>query len=179
MIVVGSVLGSCQSNQSVDGVWREVTTLMTSQAESQPESAGIYELSLGQFGDRVTGVSVRYRPPISSELANYSRGDRCECSFVVQGLVKDIEDDPDEGLLFIARGLTFSLLTPDYSGDEVCPTLPKECQRIFDLEQVDGGEVLEGETWCLNSSDGQVKTLLRAIRFEKVSGLPETSCEAP
>ena len=152
-------------------------------------------MNLGQYGQRVAGVSVRYKRPRESSLAQYDQADRCNCSFVVQGLIEALENDEDGQLLFVASGLTFSLFTPETQEVETtplsvqdfdreprsgggetirCHQLPKECRRIFDLEQVDRGEALEGMTWCLDSPE----TSRRVIRFEMINGIPENSCEA-
>ena len=180
-------LNACQRSTSVSGVWREIE-----QEEFSPPQEGalteLYELNLGQYGERVAGVSVRYRRPTEASLALFDQADRCNCSFVVQGLIETLESEEDGQLLFVASGLTFSLYTPnsldaqnersDIEGSEKdtdlkCEQLPAECRRIFDLEQVERGEALEGTTWCLDAPEES----RRPIRFEMINGIPENSCE--
>lgn len=181
-------LSACQRAATVSGVWQEVE-LMSSTPTTGVLSPDLYELNLGQYGDRVAGVSVRYHRPTESSLALFDQADRCNCSFVVQGLIEELESNEDGQLLFVASGLTFSLFTPSSSTEVVssaeeqsedpniaklsCQELPQECRRIFDLEQVDRGEALEGMTWCLDSPE----TSRRPIRFEPINGIPENSCE--
>ena len=145
----------------------------------------LYELNLGQFGDRVAGVSVRYRVPQSVSLAPFDRADRCGCAFIVQGLIETLEESEDDSLLFVAQGLTFSLYTASQTSAEThdvtgCSELPAECRRIFDLELVEGGDALVGETWCLDTGsippDGE-QNIKQQVRFEPISGIPEDVCE--
>ena len=164
---------SCSNNESVSGVWREVFD-STRPLTDQPEV--LYELNLGQYGDRVAGVGIRYRAPQSAALAPYDRGDRCGCSFVIQGLIKDLEDNEDEGLLFVAQGLTFSLFTPTSFPESSCEVSPRECQRIFDLEQAESGNALIGETWCLDAPEGSMVSESRSVRFEPIDGIAEDYC---
>ena len=181
------LLTACQRTTSVSGVWREIEdTSEETSDQDQALSLTLYELSLGQYGDRVTGVSVRYQRPSEESLALFDPADRCNCSFVVQGLIEERNDSDDRELLFIANGLTFSLYTPQdnetnegnaissTSSGLVCPELGQECKRIFNLEQVDGGERLSGFTWCLEAP----AETRRAILFETINGLVEDSCEA-
>jgi hypothetical protein len=42
-------------------------------------------------------------------------------------LIKDLEDNTDEGLLFVAQGLTFSLFTPSSFEDSPCEASRREC----------------------------------------------------
>ena len=186
--------GGCQSTQSVSGVWREVP--INEEGEVAREisrtntaaSGVLYELNLGQFGDRVAGVSVRYRIPQSNVLASFDQGDRCGCAFIVQGLIETLEESEEDSLLFVAQGLTFSLYPPPPESPTVdsgkvdqreCPTVPVECRRIFDLELIDDGEVLVGETWCLDanaSSMSDSSNFKRPVRFEPISGIAEDVC---
>ena len=113
----------CVSQTNVSGVWREVT--LTEEGERSPERAetsALYELNLGQFGERVAGVSVRYRAPESMGLALFDRGDRCECAFIIQGLIERLDEEEsrdEEGLFFVAQGLTFSLYNSTRDRTEV------------------------------------------------------------
>lgn len=178
------LLTACQRSASVSGVWREIEEIENSSPSSLPPSPTLYELSLGQYGDRVTGVSVRYQRPSEESLALFDPADRCNCSFVVQGLIEErIPIHGDRELLFIANGLTFSLYTPQESemlsssptpeSNQSCPELVPECKRIFNLDQVDGGDRLSGFTWCLEAPD----ETRRPILFEAINGLVEDSCE--
>lgn len=185
-----TLMMSCQSKQTVSGVWREVpideegkvdreNTLTNTAAEGV-----LYELNLGQFGDRVAGVSVRYRVPQSNELAPFDRGDRCECAFIIQGLIETLEESEEDSLLFVAQGLTFSIYTPPQLSQEAqinssgCSEVSDECRRIFDLELIEGGDVLVGETWCLDTTSMMSEQKLkRPVRFEPISGIPEDICE--
>ena len=179
-ITVTLVCIACERSASVSGVWREVSPLNVSLISTSPsmtlDTPALYELNLGQYGDRVAGVSVRYQKPDNQALASFDPADRCGCSFVVQGLIQQLENPQDDQLLFVANGLTFSLYTPSQLVDQSqpCPTLDRECQRIFNLEQFDGGDSLEGYTWCLESPEDS----RRPIRFESINGLPEDVCEA-
>lgn len=180
LILLAFSSSSCQRSTSVNGVWRESTDYVEAQDTSSINRA-LYELNLGQYGDRVAGVSIRYQKPEDESLASFDQADRCNCSFVVQGLIEELEGSAERQLLFVANGLTFSLYTPmilpsPTTNEPVtipCPKLPQECQRIFDLEQVDGGEALEGYTWCLESPDDT----RRPLRFEAIKGIPENVCE--
>ena len=181
------LLTACQRTTSVSGVWREIEELPEETSDPvKTLSPTLYELSLGQYGDRVTGVSIRYQRPSEESLALFDPADRCNCSFVVQGLIEERNDSDDRELLFIANGLTFSLYTPQDNeteeintvpssvNDQACPELGQECKRIFNLEQVNGGERLSGFTWCLEAPD----ETRRAILFETINGLVEDRCEA-
>lgn len=184
LMAISFFLVACQRSNSVSGVWREIDekrerTITSSDERSQTQSldsSAFYELNLGQYGDRVAGVSVRYRRPSTDVLASFDRADRCSCSFVVQGLIEQLENPQEDRLLFVSNGLTFSLYTPSQSDEEnsLCPNLTNECKRIFDLEQVDGGNQLEGQTWCLESPE----ETRRSVRFESINGIPEDICEA-
>ena len=181
------LLTACQRTTSVSGVWREIEELPEETSDPvKTLSPTLYELSLGQYGDRVTGVSIRYQRPSEESLALFDPADRCNCSFVVQGLIEERNDSDDRELLFIANGLTFSLYTPQDNeteeintvsssvNDQACPELGQECKRIFNLEQVNGGERLSGFTWCLEAPDETRRTIL----FETINGLVEDRCEA-
>ena len=181
------LLTACQRTTSVSGVWREIEELPEETSDPvKTLSPTLYELSLGQYGDRVTGVSIRYQRPSEESLALFDPADRCNCSFVVQGLIEERNDSDDRELLFIANGLTFSLYTPQDNeteeintvsssvDDQACPELGQECKRIFNLEQVNGGERLSGFTWCLEAPDETRRTIL----FETINGLVEDRCEA-
>ena len=176
----------CQTQTSVSGVWREVPSFLLNEpsdmsseqlnTDTNQEIAVLYELSLGQYGERVAGVSVRYQQPSSESLAIFDQADRCDCSFVVQGLIEELENPQEDRLLFVANGLRFSIYTPqkmDHT-NSICLNTAQECKRIFDLEQVDKGAALEGHTWCLDNP----KETNRFIRFESTNGIVEDSCEA-
>ena len=174
---------ACKRETSVSGVWREVPNVLNEQQDqnnsnnqlntdsSTAETTVLYELNLGQYGDRVAGVSVRYQTPRSESLAFFDQADRCDCSFVVQGLIEELENPQDDRLLFVANGLTFSLYPPQQTtnNNSRCPTTSEECKRIFDLEQTEQGAALEGQTWCLDKPD-QTR---RFIRFESITGITE------
>lgn len=183
------LLSACQRSASVSGVWREINEESTETQESSVLAPELYELNLGQYGDRVAGVSVRYQRPSEGSLALFDPADRCNCSFIVQGLIEELNDSDDRELLFVANGLTFSLYTPQDIGDmsldtammsspsntnQKCPQLTQECKRIFNLEQVNGGERLQGFTWCLEAPDDT----RRPILLEAINGLAEDQCEA-
>jgi hypothetical protein len=160
-------LSACQRSASVSGVWREVDEPATETQIGSTLTPELYELNLGQYGDRVAGVSVRYQRPSEDSLALFDPADRCNCSFIVQGLIEELNDSDDRELLFVANGLTFSLYTPQVddmtpgtammssasSTNQKCPQLTHECKRIFNLEQVNSGERLQGFTWCLEAPD--------------------------
>jgi hypothetical protein len=176
-------LVACQRSNSVSGVWREIdernemSTVSSDEiSQAQSPTSALYELNLGQYGDRVAGVSVRYQRPSTDVLAYFDRADRCSCSFVVQGLIEQLDNPQEDRLLFVSNGLTFSLYTPSQSDEQngLCPNLANECKRIFDLEQIDGGNQLEGQTWCLESPE----ETRRSVRFESINGIPEDICEA-
>lgn len=182
------LFNACKRSASVSGVWREIEEQENDKAvEITDLPPAIYELNLGQYGDRVAGVSVRYKRPSEDSLALFDPADRCNCSFVVQGLIEELNDSDDRELLFIANGLTFSLYTPTQkttmaqdtpevssSSNQPCAQINQECKRIFNLEQVDGGDRLSGFTWCIEEPD---KTR-RPILFEAINGLTEDSCES-
>jgi len=235
LAVIGPVAAlsvSCGSQRTVSGVWREVPlnargeviTLGDTQSDVVINSS-LYELNLGQYGDRVAGVSVRYQVPDAASLALFDQRDRCGCAFIVQGLIEELEDPEEDGLLFVAQGLTFSLYTPpspapsrstnsvdrseeievgtsDLASGEAqrrsatCPRIAAECRRIFDVELVEGGEALVGETWCLDDDpldgdperaeddvvsqpDVRSQRARRLVRFEPINGIPEDVCETP
>ena len=139
---------ACKRSASVSGVWREIEE-QTEEDETKQTTgltSAVYELNLGQYGDRVAGVSVRYKRPSEDSLALFDPADRCNCSFVVQGLIEELNDSDDRVLLFIANGLTFSLYTPPQrntmtesisevsaASNQACSQLNQECKRIFNL----------------------------------------------
>lgn len=231
---IGSVAAlyvSCGSQRTVSGVWREVPlnasgeviTLGDAQSDVVINSS-LYELNLGQYGDRVAGVSVRYQVPDAASLALFDQRDRCGCAFIVQGLIEELEDPEEDGLLFVAQGLTFSLYTPPRQASSssvnsadrseelgtdpgapmsaearrqsaTCPQIAAECRRIFDVELVEGGDALVGETWCLDDDpdldpdraeddvvgqpNAKPQRTRRLVRFEPINGIPEDVCETP
>lgn len=196
----------CSAQRTVSGVWREVplnaegeVVRLDQDGANVGLNGAIYELNLGQYGDRVAGVSVRYQLPESKALAPFDRSDRCGCAFIVQGLIEELDNSEEDSLLFVAQGLTFSLYSPPSasgSGDRQetinaellespCASLKPECRRIFDLELVEGGDALVGETWCLDAQSLQadqgaevIKRANNKVRFEPIRGIPEDVCEA-
>ena len=89
---VAALSVSCGSQRTVSGVWREVPlnesgeviTLGDAQSDAVINSS-LYELNLGQYGDRVAGVSVRYQVPDAASLALFDQRDRCGCAFIRTG----------------------------------------------------------------------------------------------
>ena len=159
----------CGAERELSGIWRQ-------EPDPTQSSNRLYELHLGQYGDRLTGLVLRYRPPQSELLSLYDRGDRCDCAYIIQG--KATED------------IAFRLLNPStirvVSEPITCRLETPECERIFDLRQEQ--DDLVGETWCSpslsstsNTSPSSNSTVpnKEPIRFISIKGVPISQCKQP
>jgi len=158
---------SCGAERELSGIWQQAPLLLPNQ-EPDDELAWdeglsqLYELHLGRYADRVTGVLVRYQTPGSRFLSPFDRADRCSCELIYQGSALS---EPDR--------LAFGLLDPATPRSvDVAPSceLEPECQRVFKLTLE--GDELVGTTWC-EGQEGSPQQL----RLIKAVGLSQTSCE--
>lgn len=158
---------SCGAERELSGIWQQAPLLLPNQ-EPNDELAWdeglsqLYELHLGRYADRVTGILVRYQTPGSRFLSPFDRADRCSCELIYQGSALS---EPDR--------LAFGLLDPatQRSVDVAASCeLEPECQRVFKLTLE--GDELVGTTWC-EGQEGSPQQL----RLIKAVGLSQTSCE--
>lgn len=159
----------CGSNRELTGIWQQVP-LNDSDSFSQIPVA-LYELHLGQYGDKVTGLSVRYRKPEAEFLSTFERTDRCDCHYIVQG-----KNEEQVAFTLLQTQQEYSISTPINCQIEVT-----ECKRIFLLNLED--DELVGETWCENSNEtvhSNRSTYLNeviAVRFIRSNGIPTKECK--
>lgn len=161
-------LESCGAMRTLSGIWQQAPLNLLNQ-DSEEELVWdegltvLYELHLGRYGNRVTGVLVRYQTPRSRFLSPFDRADRCNCEFIYQGSALS---DPDR--------LAFTLLDPQtrrsVDSNPNC-SLELECQRVFKLTQED--DELVGTTWCAGDEEGSTQQL----RFVRSVGIPNRVCE--
>lgn len=151
------LLSGCGSERTYSGIWREVNC-----EDDDPETkcrSELYELHLGRFGQKLTGVSVRYET--QEGLDTFERSFACGCFFLRGGRADGSE---------ISFGLfdedAMCLQPNTESNRRQCPDC--ECQnRRFELEEVDGA--LIGRMSC----DGGRS---HKIRFEQTEGKPRRRC---
>jgi len=159
---------SCGAERTLSGIWQQapLSLPMGSPDEELAWDEGLselYELHLGRYGDRVTGVLVRYQTPASRFLSPFDRADRCSCELIYQG---NALENPER--------LAFGLLDPETERSvDVRPNcrLPQECQRIFKLTLE--GDDLVGTTWC----DGDEEGSTQQLRFVRSVGISTKTCE--
>ena len=166
ILILSVIELQCGAERALSGIWRQ-------EPESNQSSTRLYELHLGQYGDRLTGLVLRYRPPQSDLLSLYDRGDRCDCAYIIQG--KATED------------IAFRLLNPSttrvVSDPITCKLEEPECERIFDLREEQ--DELVGETWCspslstsnLSASSTSPTITKESIRFVSIKGVPISQCK--
>jgi hypothetical protein len=158
----------CGAERDLSGIWQQAP-VSASEGALNEELAWdeglelLYELHLGRYAERVTGLVVRYQTPSSRYLSPFDRADRCGCDFIYQGSALS---DPER--------LAFGLLdpsTPRALDDAPTCSLSAECERVFKLTLE--GDDLVGTTWC----EGSEERTLRPVRFVRSVGLTASACE--
>ena len=169
-LILGVALIQCGAQRELSGIWQQAPLV---EGGAYPLSIDVlYELHLGHYDDRVTGLVLRYKRPESNFLSTFERGDRCECAYIIQGSVDD--------------EVAFTLFDPStprgVAGVSNCALERQECSRIFLLSLDDSGEALEGVTWCASEEDStpppqsESSTDRVPIRFVRTTGLPINEC---
>ncbi|MCA9547349.1 MAG: hypothetical protein KC613_23260 [Myxococcales bacterium] len=163
LIAAALLWTSCGAEREHTGVWQQVCD------EAAPSPCGdfVYELHLGRYGSKTSGLVVRYHFEDVS-LDPYQRSDECGCFFVEGGRADD------EGIAFALHRADepgrpeTDFRFPDACGPAGVP--PPDCVgRRFELSEVDGE--LEGSSRCGSDTT--------PIRFRKVAGRPRRACELP
>jgi hypothetical protein len=157
---VGAIifLSHCGAQRALSGIWQQIP--YEEQRGFSTRSNPLYELHLGQYGQRLSGLLVRYQVPSDQSLSTFDTRDQCDCKFVSQGTI-----DPQ---------IAFSLFNPIspyvLSIPPACTLEGPKCERVFNLEKED--DDLIGETWCSQSKEAT----LRLIRFTRIAGIPINQC---
>ena len=163
-ILLSILLTTCGAQRELSGIWQQIP--LVDNEPLSPELQILYELHLGQYGDRMTGLSVRYRQPDLNLLSPYDRSDRCDCAYLTQGSI-DIEEE---------ESFAFKIFQPETKRVTSLPvscTLSKEeCTRIFSLAIEDDEDRLMGKTWCEGEESERID-----VRFERVPGIPIQVCQ--
>lgn len=162
-ILLPLALTSCGPERDFSGVWRQT---FCDDDLARPDCNGfVYELHIGRYGDRLSGVVVRYVYDRGG-FDSFQRPKECGC-FLIEGGIAD-----EEGMQLSL----FDPTTPRYpqpdtrDADLGCQTraLLTDCpERRFALTGDD--ELMEGETDCGNGSP-------LPIAFERVVGTPRSEC---
>ena len=158
--ILGSVLflSHCGSERALSGIWQQVP--YDQQGQFVNESSPLYELHVGQYGERLSGLLVRYQVPNDLSLSTFDTRDQCDCTFISQGTI-----EPQ---------IAFSLYNPEQSyvlsTPPACSLPDRECDRVFNLTEEEDN--LVGETWCTDNKEESK----RLIRFERVAGIPVNQC---
>ena len=163
-LVVCSVflfLPRCGAQRALSGIWQQVPLEEFEGFSS--ESSPLYELHMGQYGERISGLLVRYQAPIDRSLSAFDIQDQCDCAFMTQGTINP--------------KIAFSLLDSDeayvLSNPSPCRIEHSTCQRLFNLEEdPEFPEELIGSTWCLDRKE----ETLRSLRFRRIVGVPLNQC---
>ena len=156
LIMLSSLIQSCGVQSALTGVWQQV--------EFSADPGSLYELHLGQYGDQLTGLVVRYQRPASSELAAYEKLDRCDCFFIRQGRVAEDK-------------ISFRLFNPQMrrsvNGELSCEAPPAECARVFELSESEDGDLI-GESWCEGQREESVP-----LKLISTDAVPIERCWIP
>gem|GEM_PF-1536027 len=151
------MLCGCGSERTYSGIWREVSC-----TDDDPETecrGELYELHLGRFGQKLTGVAVRYTT--EEGLDTFERSYACGCFFLRGGRVNGSD---------VSFGLLNENATCSTQDQDAQPQHCRDCNcenRRFELQEVDG--ILMGRMLC---DDGRVHTL----RFEQSEGKTRRRC---
>lgn len=165
---------ACGPERAFTGVWQQVGC---GDAEDVPcEDGYVYELHLGRFGSKVSGLVVRYTWQ-GDELDNFDKSNECGCFFINSGSARE-------------SGVSFALFNPGTPGvpsedtrpeDRVCrfssgeskalPELPECRQRRFRLTLEDD-DLFVGRLECAGE-------LEQEIRFQRVTGRTREQCVQP
>lgn len=170
LLALIAALSSCGAVRELSGIWQQAPLNLPNEEQDEElawdESLSVlYELHLGRYGDRATGVLVRYQTPTSRFLSPFDRADRCNCELIYQGIALS---DPDR--------LAFGLLDPETRRSvDARPncSLELECHRVFKLTLE--GDDLVGTTWCEGDEEGSTQQL----RFTRAVGISNKTCEPP
>jgi hypothetical protein len=164
MLSLSLLLTTCGAQRELSGIWQQIP--LVDNEPLSPDIQILYELHIGQYGDRMTGLSVRYRQPDLNLLSPYDRGDRCDCAYLTQGL---IDNDEEESLAFKIFQPEINRVT---SLPVSCVLSESECIRIFSLTIEDDEDRLIGKTWCEGLESERID-----VRFERVPGIPIQTCQ--
>ena len=168
LLHLACALCGCGAERELSGIWQQapLETTLGEEGEELAWDEGLemlYELHLGRYGERVTGVVVRYQTPRTRYLSPFDRADRCDCGLIYQG-----------SALTEPQRVAFGLLDPEtLRSIDAAPscTLEPECARVFKLT-LEGGELV-GSTWC----EGEGASRVSQVRFVQAVGLSATRCE--
>jgi len=157
------VLLSCGPERDFSGVWRQ--TACDDDLSRADCSGFVYELHIGRYGERLSGLIVRYVYDRGG-FDSFQRPKECGC-FLIEGGLAD-----DEGMQFTVYDPgTARYPQPDTRDQDLgCQTraLLTDCaDRRFGLSG-DEDEMV-GETDCGNGEP-------LPIAFERVVGTPRTEC---
>ena len=151
-------LSHCGAQRALSGIWQQ--SPYDGARASSDMSVPLYELDLGQYGQRISGLLVRYQVPNDQSLSTFDTRDQCDCTFISQGTI-----NPQ---------IAFSLFNPEtpyvLSVPPACTLNQNECERVFNLTEEE--DDLVGETWCID----QKERTQRSIRFVRVPGIPINQC---
>ena len=160
---------TCGSNRELTGIWQQVPFNEGDKLSETP--IALYELHLGQYGNRITGLSIRYQKPKADFLSTFDGSDRCDCHYIVQG-----KNDDQVAFTLLQMQETYSV-----SGVASCQINTLECKRIFLLTLED--DELVGEMWCENKDELMDDPQLAywheviAVRFQRSTGIPTKECQ--
>ena len=162
-------LVQCGADRELTGIWQQVPFNEADSINQIPVT--LYELHLGQYGERITGLSVRYQKPEAEFLSSFDRTDRCDCHYIVQG-----KTDEQVAFTLLNTENSYSINQP-----QNCQIETAECKRIFLLTLED--DELKGETWCENADElmhsdhSSYLHEIISVRFIRSSGIPTKECK--
>lgn len=151
-------VAGCDAELNFSGRWQ-----MIESCTQQDCDGFVYELHLGQYGDSLAGMVVRYLD--QGDGYSFERTSECGCFLIEAGKAKNDQ-------------LRFQLHRPDLPGppegnekNAACSPIPADpCQdRIFILKGEE--DILSGQMLC-NTDDPEPLS----IRFQSVVGRTRTVC---
>lgn len=162
LALVVAALTGCGAEREFTGVWQQVCE--PDQAEA-PCADFVVEAHLGRYGDKVTGLLVRYRLQ-DVALDPYQRSNECGCWFLQGGRAQEDR-------------LAFALFEPAvprvpdeaFAPDEACAPraadIPPACEDALYSLRADGDDLV-GEVRCGAEA--------RTVRLRPTSGSPRRVC---
>lgn len=168
--LIAGLLLACGPERTLSGVWQQVDC---GDGDVACENDLLYELHLGRFGDKVSGVVVRYTFQ-GTELDNFGKNAECGCFVVENGRAQ-------------GDRIAFSLFRPGTPGQSrEVPDLtcrwPDETRNLVDttecagrqfrLAAEDGDDRLVGVVECADQRS-------QPITFRRVTGRTRDRCVQP
>ncbi|MCA9541994.1 MAG: hypothetical protein KC620_24020 [Myxococcales bacterium] len=163
LLAVIALLSGCGPEREFSGVWR-LTGCGTDRAS--PDCDGfVYELHLGRYGDRVSGLLVRYRYDPSG-IDSFRRSQECGCFLLDGGRATS------NGLRF----LLFEADEPRFPQPDVTP-VELGCGQLSEFTECEGRRFdLTGDDETLEGTTVSDCAPEREVAFERQVEQPRTTC---